>query len=160
MLPIVLGGDLDAFWREGPAGVARSGMRAALFHPTTGYSLPDAVALAGEIAAAREGDGRALFQLTRQRSSDHWRRTGYYRLLNRMLFQAAEPEQRYRIFERFYGLSEALIHRFYAARLKWTDKVRVLTGRPPVPVLPALRCLLGARRGGNGREEPNAEGAS
>ena len=160
VLPIVLGGDLDAFWREGPAGVARSGMRAALFHPTTGYSLPDAVALADEIAAAREGDGRALFQLTRQRSAGHWRRTGYYRLLNRMLFHAAEPEQRYRVFERFYGLSDPLIRRFYAARLKWIDKVRVLTGKPPVPVLPALRCLFGARRGANRRDESKTEEAS
>ena len=160
VLPIVLGGDLDAFWGEGPAGVARSGMRAALFHPTTGYSLPDAVALADAVAAAREGDGRALFRLTRQRSSDHWRRTGYYRLLNRMLFQAAEPEQRYRVFERFYGLSDPLIRRFYAARLKWTDKIRVLTGRPPVPVLPALRCLFGARRKGNGPNRSKTEGAS
>jgi len=160
VLPIVLRGDLDAFWREGPPGVARSGMRAALFHPTTGYSLPDAVALADEIAAARNSDGPALFQLTRQRSTDHWRRTGYYRLLNRMLFLAAEPEQRYRVFERFYGLSDPLIRRFYAARLKWIDKVRVLTGRPPVPVLPALRCLFGARRKGNGANRSKTEGAS
>ena len=160
VLPIVLGGDLDAFWGEGPAGVARSGMRAALFHPTTGYSLPDAVALADEIAGARDGDGRALFRLTRQRSADHWRRTGYYRLLNRMLFQAAEPEQRYRVFERFYGLSDPLIRRFYAARLKWTDKVRVLTGRPPVAVLAALRCLFVARRKGNGPNGPKTEGVS
>ncbi len=160
VLPIVLGGDLDAFWGEGPVGVARSGMRAALFHPTTGYSLPDAVALADEIVPGRHLDGRALHELTRRRSVDHWRRTGYYRLLNRMLFQAAEPEQRYRVFERFYGLSDPLIRRFYAARLKWIDKVRVLTGRPPVPVLPALRCLFGARRGGNGRAAPKTEGAS
>jgi lycopene beta-cyclase len=160
VLPIVLGGDLDAFWGEGPPGVARSGMRAALFHPTTGYSLPDAVALADEIAAARESDGRALFRLTRQRSAEHWRRTGYYRLLNRMLFRAAEPEQRYRIFERFYGLSDPLIRRFYAGRLNWTDKVRVLTGKPPVPVLPALRCLFGARRKGNGPERSKTEEVS
>ena len=49
---------------------------------------------------------------------NHWRRTGYYRLLNRMLFCAAEPDQRYRIFERFYGLSDPLIRRFYAGRLE------------------------------------------
>jgi lycopene beta-cyclase len=52
VLPIVLAGDIDAFWREGPAGVARSGLRAALFHPTTGYSLPEAVRLADALAAA------------------------------------------------------------------------------------------------------------
>ncbi len=140
-LPIVLGGDIDAFWAAGPEGVARSGMRGAFFHPTTGYSLPEAVRLADEIAAIPDLESASLFDLTRRRSNELWRRTGYYRLLNRMLFRAAEPELRYRIFERFYGLSGGLIRRFYAGRLKWIDKVRVLTGKPPVPVRQALRCL-------------------
>ena len=141
VLPIVLGGDIDAFWAVGPEGVARSGMRGAFFHPTTGYSLPEAVRLADEIAAIADIDSASLFELTRRRSEELWRRTGYYRLLNRMLFRAAEPELRYRIFERFYGLSEGLIRRFYAGRLHWIDKVRVLTGKPPVPVHRALQCL-------------------
>jgi lycopene beta-cyclase len=141
VLPIVLGGDIDAFWAVGPEGVARSGMRGAFFHPTTGYSLPEAVRLADEIAAIPDLESASLFELTRRRSEELWRRTGFYRLLNRMLFRAAEPELRYRVFERFYGLSGGLIRRFYAGRLKWTDKVRVLVGKPPVPVHRALRCL-------------------
>ena len=141
VLPIVLGGDINAFWAVGPAGVARSGMRGAFFHPTTGYSLPEAVRLADEIAAIPSFNSASLFELTRRRSYELWRRTGYYRLLNRMLFRAAEPDRRYRIFERFYGLSDGLIRRFYAGRLKWFDKVRVLIGKPPVPVHRALRCL-------------------
>ena len=150
VLPIVYGGDIDAYWKAGPPGVARSGMRGAFFHPTTGYSLPDAVALADVVAAHLGLDGPSLFRLTRQRSINHWRRTGYYRLLNRMLFCAAEPDRRYRIFERFYGLSDPLIRRFYAGRLKWTDKVRVLTGKPPVPVLRAIRCLVERRETAGG----------
>jgi lycopene beta-cyclase len=142
VLPIVLGGDIDAFWAAGPDGVARSGMRGAFFHPTTGYSLPEAVRLADEIAALRDLDSASLFELTHRRSKDLWHRTGYYRLLNRMLFRAAEPELRYRIFERFYGLSGGLIRRFYSGQLRWTDKVRVLIGKPPVPVLRALQCLV------------------
>ena len=141
VLPIVLGGDIDAFWAAGSEGVARSGMRGAFFHPTTGYSLPEAVRLADVIAAIPDLESTALFELTRRRSEELWRRTGYYRLLNRMLFRAAEPELRYRIFERFYGLSGGLIRRFYAGRLNWTDKVRVLIGKPPVPVHRALRCF-------------------
>jgi lycopene beta-cyclase len=159
VLPIVYGGDIDAFWRDGPPGVARSGMRAALFHPTTGYSLPDAVALADAITANRGLEGEALFQLTRELSMKHWRRTGYYRLLNRMLFCAAEPDQRYRIFERFYGLSDPLIRRFYAGRLNWNDKVRVLSGKPPVPVLRALRCLVN-RRGAAGGSTMDESGGT
>jgi lycopene beta-cyclase len=140
-LPIVLGGDIDAFWTVGPDGVARSGMRGAFFHPTTGYSLPEAVRMADEIAVIPDLESASLFELTRRRSEELWRRTGYYRLLNRMLFRAAEPELRYRIFERFYGLSGGLIRRFYAGRLKWIDKIRLLIGKPPVPVHRALRCL-------------------
>ncbi len=158
VLPIVYGGDIDAFWATGPAGVARSGMRGAFFHPTTGYSLPEAVRLADEIAAVPSFESAALFDLTRRRSEELWRRTGYYRLLNRMLFCAAEPDQRYRIFERFYGLSDPLIRRFYAGRLKWTDKVRVLTGQPPVPVLRALRCLV-ERRDSAGGSRMDAHGS-
>ena len=116
-------------------------MRGAFFHPTTGYSLPEAVRLADEIATIPDLESASLFELTRRRSQELWRRTGYYRLLNRMLFRAAEPELRYRIFERFYGLSGGLIRRFYAGRLKWIDKVRLLAGKPLVPVHRALRCL-------------------
>ncbi|MCW8984242.1 MAG: lycopene beta-cyclase CrtY [Thermoanaerobaculales bacterium] len=159
VLPIVYGGDIDAFWREGPSGVARSGMRAALFHPTTGYSLPNAVTLADAITANRSLESEALFQLTKELSMKHWRRTGYYRLLNRMLFCAAEPDLRYRIFERFYGLSDPLIRRFYAGRLKWNDKIRVLSGKPPVPVLRALRCLVN-RHGATGGSTMDANGGA
>jgi lycopene beta-cyclase len=146
VLPIVLGGDIEGFWRRGPAGVGRSGMRGALFHPTTGYSLPEAVRLADEIVSRDPLDSSALFELTRRRSLDLWRRCGFFRFLNRMLFRAAVPDQRYRIFERFYGLHESLIQRFYGGRLEWTDKLRLLIGKPPVPVHRALRCLFERRR--------------
>ena len=142
VLPIVLSGDIRAFWADGAIDVARSGMRGAFFHPTTGYSLPEAVALADLIADARRSDGRSLFRLTRRRSIELWDRGRFFRLLNRMLFRAADPDLRYRVFERFYGLPEPLIRRFYAGRLKWTDKLRLLLGRPPVPIGRALRCLF------------------
>mgnify|MGYP000355578880 CR=1 FL=1 len=77
-------------------------MRGAFFHPTTGYSLPEAVGLAEDLATHRHLSGPELHARTRRRSFRHWRRGGYYRLLNRMLFRAADPERRYRIFERFY----------------------------------------------------------
>jgi lycopene beta-cyclase len=146
VLPIVLGGDIEQLWAAGPPGVARSGMRAALFHPTTGYSLPEAVSLADEVAACLGCGSEELFELTRRRSLQLWRRNAYFRLLNRMLFRAAEPDQRYRVFERFYGLSEGLIQRFYAGRLEWWDQLRLLVGRPPVPILRAMRCLREGRR--------------
>jgi lycopene beta-cyclase len=141
VLPIVLSGDIARFWDDGPAGVPRSGMRAALFHPTTGYSLPEAVRMADDLARESALASEQLFGWTRRRSERLWRRTGFFRLLNRMLFRAADPDRRYLVLERFYGLPEPLIRRFYAGRLAWIDKVRLVTGSPPVPIGRALRCL-------------------
>jgi lycopene beta-cyclase len=145
VLPIALGGDIAAFLGEGPAGVARSGLRAALFHPTTGYSLPDAVALAGHVSTLPDLSGPALAAATRDFAVKRWESRGFFRLLNRMLFRAAEPAQRYRILARFYRLSPGLIARFYAGRLTLADQARILTGRPPVPLLRAVRCLTETR---------------
>lgn len=141
VLPIVLAGDIGRFWDEGPEGVPRSGMRAALFHPTTGYSLPEAVRLADDLCRETPLDSEDLYSWTRRRSLDLWDRMAFFRLLNRMLFNAADPPDRYRIMERFYGLSKPLIQRFYAGRLNWRDKLRILTGKPPVPIGRALGCL-------------------
>ena len=145
-LPIVLDGDIEAFWESGPPGVARSGMRAALFHPTTGYSLPEAVRLADAIAVSPDLRGPALCSLTRGRSREAWRRGRFFRLLNRMLYRAAKPEERYRVLEHFYRLPQPLVGRFYAGRPTWGDKFRILSGRPPVPVGKALRALLAPRK--------------
>jgi len=146
VLPIALGGDIQAFWRAGAEGVARSGLAAALFHPTTGYSLPDAVRMADAIAALPVIDGEALYRLTRARSIATWKRRAGFRFLNRMLFRAARPDQRWRVLERFYRLPEGLIQRFYADRLTLTDRVRIFTGRPPVPIGRALACIADPMR--------------
>ena len=62
--------------------------------------------------------------------------------LGRMLFGAGAADDRYRIFQRFYRLPEGLIERFYAARSTALDKMRVLAGKPPVPIGAGLRALL------------------
>ena len=160
VLPIALAGDIDAFWRAaGPT--PRVGLRAALFHPTTGYSLPDAarladrvVTLAGAPPAPSEpvghnGGPRLNSTLTsavvrtevERLSRDLWRERAFFRLVNRMMFGAARPDRRYRVLERFYGLPEPLIRRFYGGALTGGDKVRLLVGKPPVPISAALRCL-------------------
>ena len=93
MLPIVLAGDIEAFWDQRPVGVPRSGMRAALFHPTTGYSLPEAVRLADDLASPGSWRGDVCSPWTAH-GRELWRRGGFFRLLNRMLFRAADPDQR------------------------------------------------------------------
>jgi lycopene beta-cyclase len=145
VLPVVLGGEIDAFWRESPPGLPCSGMRAALFHPTTGYSLLEAVRLADEIARQPRPTSAALWPLIRARSARGWRRGAYFRLLNRMLFRAAVPGRRWIVMQRFYRLPERLIERFYAGRLTLGDRVRILSGRPPVPLGRAWGCLFERR---------------
>ncbi|WP_419722986.1 lycopene beta-cyclase CrtY [Sphingobium aquiterrae] len=141
IIPVVHGGDFDRFW-PGSDGIARAGTRAGLFHPLTGYSLPDAAAFARAIAEVWPMDGTALARWSRARAARHWRAGGYYRLLGRMLFRAAAPDQRWRIFARFYRLSPALVGRFYAGRSTIFDKARILCGRPPVPIRAAMHALM------------------
>jgi lycopene beta-cyclase len=145
-LPVVLGGDFEGYWRSGGRSVAKAGMRAGLFHPTTGYSLPDAVRTAALIARQRDFSGAALHHLTHDFAAKAWQSRGFYRMLSRMLFRAAAPEERYRVLERFYRLDSQLIGHFYAGRTTMRDKVRILAGRPPVPIGRALGAMLGRRR--------------
>jgi lycopene beta-cyclase len=146
VLPIVLDGDIDAFWSEGDA-VARVGLAAALFHPTTGYSLPDAVATARMIAGMQDLSSTSLRAATEDWSKSLWAERAFYRLLDRMLFRAAEPGERWKVLRRFYGLPEGIVRRFYAGRSTALDKMRLLAGKPPVPVFKALHQLRETRTG-------------
>uniref|UniRef100_UPI0030DABECA lycopene cyclase family protein n=1 Tax=Pseudomonas sp. EL_65y_Pfl2_R96 TaxID=3088699 RepID=UPI0030DABECA len=116
VLPVAMGGDFEAYWQSGGNKVAKAGMRAGLFHPTTGYSLPDAVRLATAIARASDLSGSALHRLTHDVAKRTWQARGFYRMLDRMLFRAADPDERYRILERFYRLDPQLVRRFYAGQ--------------------------------------------
>lgn len=141
VLPVVKSGDFKHFWPVRD-GVARAGVHAGLFHPTTGYSLPMAVDFALALADAAPMDGTTLSAWARKRAAAHWRSGGYYRLLDTMLFDAAPPDERYRIFERFYTLPEPLIMRFYAGRSSFADKLRILCGKPPVRIRAAMQAIL------------------
>ncbi|WP_174298502.1 lycopene beta-cyclase CrtY [Sphingomonas bacterium] len=143
-LPVALGGDFEAYWRAGGRRIAKAGIRAGLFHPTTGYSLPDAVRTAALVAGASDWSGAGLHDLLHDHARRAWDDRGFYRLLDRMLFRAAEPAERYRVLERFYRLNPALIGRFYAARSTLLDKARILSGRPPVPLARAIRAIPSA----------------
>lgn len=145
VLPVVTGGDFAGWQRESAvAGVARAGARGGFLHPLTSYTLPFAVQTASAVAAEAELPGDQLAALLAARGRRLWRRTRFFRRLGAMLFGAAEPAARYRIFERFYRLPEPLIERFYAARPALADKARVLTGKPPVSVGRALAALARA----------------
>lgn len=147
VLPVAMGGDFEEYWRSGGNKTAKAGMRAGLFHPTTGYSLPDAIRTAALIANTTDLGGAALHDLTHGFARSTWRRRGFYRMLDKMLFKAAEPAERYRILERFYRLSPQLIGRFYAGRSSMTDMARILSGKPPVPIGRALHAITGGIHG-------------
>ena len=146
VLPVITGGDPAAYLAQARIeGVTLAGARGLFVHPLTSYTLPFAVQTALAIATHAHLPASQLAQKMEAHSLGHWQATGFYRLLGTMLFGAAEPDQRVRIFERFYRLPEPLIERFYAGRSTLPDMARVLVGKPPVPVGRALTALASDR---------------
>jgi len=122
--------------------VSQVGIRGGFYHAVTGYSFPNALNVARLIAEEVNGqwpDESAMFPAFMVGVQEgHWIKERFLRLLNRMLFRAAKPEERYSVLQRFYGLNQGLIERFYAGELTWRDKARILIGKPPVPIHKAL----------------------
>jgi lycopene beta-cyclase len=142
VLPVVTGGDFSGWQAERRIeGVARAGAHAGFLHPLTSYTLPFAVETALAVSRADDLSGRHLAAMLEADAAAHWRRTRFYRRLGAMLVCAARPEERWRVFARFYRLPKPLIERFYAARSTGADRLRILCGRPPVPLRRALRSL-------------------
>jgi len=90
------------------------GIKGGFYHAVTGYSLPDAVNTAERISheiTQSEGDLWGLPGWVNRLRLNHFERETFLRLLNRMLFRAAKPTERYSVLQR---------------------------GKPPVPVHKAL----------------------
>lgn len=106
-----------------------AGYRGGWFHPTTGYSLPAASRVALHLASSLGKDpfGPEWQQLCRE----HGRQQRFFAFLNRLLFGAFRPEDRWNVLERFYALPEPTIARFYAMSTTAPDRARILCGRPP-----------------------------
>jgi len=140
VLPITLAAKADSF------GKNSTGIKGGFYHAVTGYSFPSAVNLANITAhmyahwheGTAQGEKFELWRTVYGQQILHYGDERFLRLLNRMLFRAAKPEERYTVLQRFYGLNQGLIERFYAGKLKWYDKARILIGKPPVPVTKAL----------------------
>jgi lycopene beta-cyclase len=147
ILPLAIGGDITKFLDEGTPGVARVGLAAGLFHPVTGYSFPDAVRMADLVAALPDFSSATIHRAARDHATRVWNIRGMYRILNRMLFLAAQDEERRTILERFYEHPDDLVGRLYAADNRWMDWRQVFSGRPPIPPLRALGTLLRSELG-------------
>ncbi|MFN4021113.1 MAG: lycopene beta-cyclase CrtY [Erythrobacter sp.] len=147
ILPVVSGGNFRAALEEiAVPGVAVAGARGGFSHPLTSYTLPfaadNALAIATLLTTRTGVSGHQLAAFCARRARRHWRATGYYRMLSRMLFEAAEPDKRVVVFEHFYALRGRLVERFYAGRSTWPDRLRILTGKPPVAIPRAIRALF------------------
>jgi lycopene beta-cyclase len=117
-------------------------VRSHLFHPTTGYSLPHAVRVADLIGRSTVFNSKSIGVQLQKYIQNVERKNRFFRLLNRMLFMAAQPEERFKVLQRFYHFHQTRIERFYAGDLKISDCIRILSGRPPVPIRKAVRCLI------------------
>ena len=144
ILPITLAIDSKLIEKRGLKNKEpiKIGMRGNFYHPVTGYSFPDSVRLASKISRTINScDKNKLVNLDleiRKYKLLLYRRDRYFRLLNRLLFKASSPSKRHMVLQRFYTLSESLIKRFYEGNLHKKDMLRILIGKPPVPVLRAL----------------------
>lgn len=138
VLPLPFAGDDEPTW---PAGVALAGVASGRFHPTTGYSFAEAVRFADELAVSREFSPARADELN-AKSREIWRRGDFFRRLNNMFFRAAAPDRRWQVMEQFYGRDEDLIRRFYRGELRRLDQVRLLSGKPPVPLARGLAAFV------------------
>jgi lycopene beta-cyclase len=139
-LPLPLAGRFDDVWPDD--GILRVGVAAGLGHPTTGYSLFDAVATAELLSRRDLADVRGVYTVMREFARQRWESRAFYRLLNRLLFRAAAPDARAKVLEHFYRRPATLLARFYGGRLTIGDRVRILSGRPPVSLRAAARALV------------------
>jgi len=145
VLPITLAVDGDKRYVSRDDSLTQPikiGIRGGYYHAVTGYSLPEAVKSANLIAGLIKQAGadfhKAVDDEMFEHERDQYDEENFMRLLNRMLFRAAKPDARYKVLQRFYGLNEGLIARFYRNRLTKGDKIRILAGKPPVPMTKAL----------------------
>ncbi len=119
-------------------GALVAGYQGGWFHPTTGYSFPVAARLAWAAAAPPPEDEEELAVL----AAATRRQVRFAHLLNRLLFHATPPGERWRVLERFHHLPDATVARFYALAMTRADRMRLLCGRPPAGV--SLRAALAA----------------
>lgn len=106
-----------------------AGYGGGFIHPATGYSFPVALRVALHVAdcAPESPLGAGWDDLVRRHRTQY----RFATFLNRLLFTAYSPEDRYHIFQQFYQQPDAAIGRFYRLELERSDMARMFTGAPP-----------------------------
>lgn len=123
-------------------GVIELGASSGDYHPVTGYTFPQTYNRVSELLALRNFNPKdwekKLLDIRRKDSSNR----SYFHFLNRMLFLGAIPEKRYLVLERFYSFPVDLIERFYRGRLSPFDRLKILSGRPPISIVSAIKSIF------------------
>lgn len=138
VLPIPLTMNFD---QSSQSTLPTIGLRGKIFNPTTGYSVPYAVRTANLLAKNTNWNKKRVKQIIQSVEKDVSKQSKFFLLLNRMLFLACKAPERYKVLQRFYTLSESLIHRFYSGTLRKSDYLKVLVGKPPVPLMNAIKSM-------------------
>ena len=112
-----------------------------IFHDTTGYSLPDAVKIASGITETNL-DKQSIRQFLEHYVGSKQNQRKFFTLLNRLMFQAASNEDRYKPLEFFYRSNETQISKFYRAEMSTFDQLKFFAGRPPVSLSKALEVII------------------
>lgn len=117
------------------------GAESGYFHPVTGYTAPTLLKQLCAICDHSNLTASAMTRVLGKVEHNSVGRLRYYRFLNRMMFKGAEPTERYKVLSHFYRMPEPVITRFYSGDTTIWDQLRILMGKPPVPVAKALRLL-------------------
>ena len=137
-LPLAVSPSLQANVHNSVALGAASG----LAHPVTGYTTSILFRQLEALIGVDEPSEKNFQQAIISENARIRKGFSYLHLLNQMMFRASRPEERYRILERFYTLPADLIARFYASELTLADRVRLLIGKPPVPLAKGARAFV------------------
>lgn len=114
------------------------GVKAGFYHPTTGYSVYEAVKTAEMISAWAKSDVLSIPSKLKEAADQRFHEQKFYRRLNNMMFLAADPEKRYCVLESFYEHNPELIGRFYAGKTNMSDKLRIISAKPPIAMRKAI----------------------
>lgn len=117
------------------------GARGGYFHATTTNSFPDAVKVSEFLAAVPEPTTPKVREAFARFRRPWASRQKFFRLLNRFLFYASEPSLRYCVLQNLFEQPTDVVTRYTGGRTSWGDRLRILSGRPNLPLDLTVRSL-------------------
>lgn len=134
IIPVALGGNFADYWKSGGEGVAKVGLRAALFHPVSGNTLADSARTAWMVAEAKDWSGAALHKMLHAHAAKSWAKRDYYRRFARRMLRETPPHQGHEMLESLYTMDTDLIMRFHGMKLSLADRMALSLGDGPMPI--------------------------